>query len=218
MQMKNFLLLLVLVLSGVSYGQTCRVKGVFIDSARTRLSGVTVRSPQAPEQFIISNSRGEFVIEVPCIKAVQLYFKMIERGVSDQQVVQLNGNEVTDLGEIPLNIATQELDGVDVRGQREELFELDPLNLADMQTLPLGGVERFLLFTTAATSNNELTSNYNVRGGNYDENLVYVNGFQIYRPFLTRSGQQEGMSFVNTALVEEVSFRQVGLMQNTATS
>ena len=83
---------------------------------------------------------------------------------------------------------------------------MDAIPLIDFQKQALGGVERFILFSTAATSNNELTSNYNVRGGNFDENLVYVNGFQIYRPFLTRSGQQEGMSFINSALVEQVSF------------
>lgn len=67
-------------------------------------------------------------------------------------------------------------------------------------------VEKYLTLTKPAVSNNELTSNYNVRGGNYDENLVYVNGFLVYRPFLTRSGQQEGMSFIHSALVESVKF------------
>ena len=56
------------------------------------------------------------------------------------------------------------------------------------------------------TSNNELTSQYSVRGGNYDENLVYVNDNEIYRPFLIRSGQQEGLSFVNSDLVSSVHF------------
>lgn len=55
-------------------------------------------------------------------------------------------------------------------------------------------------------STNELTSNYNVRGGNYDENLIYVNGIEIYRPFLARSGQQEGLSFINSAFVENIFF------------
>lgn len=90
---------------------------------------------------------------------------------------------------------------------RYNLNGIEPLELVDIQKLAsTGGVERYLVYTTAASSNNELTSHYNVRGGNYDENLVYVNGFLINRPFLTRSGQQEGMSFINTALVENVYF------------
>jgi len=59
-----------------------------------------------------------------------------------------------------------------------------------------------------------LTSNYNVRGGNYDENLVYVNGFQVYRPFLTRSGQQEGMSFIHSSLVQSLQFSAGGFQAN----
>src|SRR5450759_4012687 len=55
-------------------------------------------------------------------------------------------------------------------------------------------------------SNNELSSQYSVRGGNYDENLVYVNDVEIYRPFLVRSGQQEGLSFLNPDLVSSISF------------
>jgi len=68
----------------------------------------------------------------------------------------------------------------------------------------IGGIEGLL--KTFVGSNNELTSQYNVRGGNYDENLVYVNDFEIYRPFLVRSGQQEGLSFVNADLVSNVNF------------
>ncbi len=80
---------------------------------------------------------------------------------------------------------------------------LDP---AVSRQLPstIGGIEG--LIKTFVGSNNELTSQYSVRGGNYDENLVYVNDFEIYRPYLTRSGQQEGLSFVNPDLVSGVNF------------
>ena len=69
---------------------------------------------------------------------------------------------------------------------------------------PIGGVEGII--KTLVGSTNELTSQYSVRGGNYDENLVYVNDFEIYRPFLVRSGQQEGLSFVNADLAQGVNF------------
>ena len=99
-----------------------------------------------------------------------------------------------------------QIDEVVVTGGKSDPFDLPKLPKTDFQKLPLGSVERALIYSTAATSNNELTSNYNVRGGSYDENLVYVNGFLVYRPFLTRSGQQEGMSFINSALVKDVKF------------
>ena len=75
---------------------------------------------------------------------------------------------------------------------------------AKMLPSTIGGIEGIL--KTFVGTNNELTSQYTVRGGNYDENLVYVNDFEIYRPFLTRSGQQEGLSFVNADLVSNVYF------------
>lgn len=68
------------------------------------------------------------------------------------------------------------------------------------------GVENAIKSLPGVSSNNELSSQYNVRGGNFDENLVYVNGIQIYRPFLVRNGQQEGLSFVNSQMVSNIRF------------
>src|SRR5207342_277475 len=68
----------------------------------------------------------------------------------------------------------------------------------------VGGVEGLIKILVG--SNNELTSQYSVRGGSYDENLIYVNDFEIFRPYLVRSGQQEGLSFINPELVRNISF------------
>src|SRR5690606_11891366 len=80
------------------------------------------------------------------------------------------------------------------------------INTQKVNELPstVGGIEGLLKILVG--SKNELTSHYTVRGGNFDENLVYVNDFEIYRPFLVRSGQQEGLSFVNSDLVKGVNF------------
>ena len=73
-------------------------------------------------------------------------------------------------------------------------------------TLPsaTGGVEGLIKILVG--SNNELTSQYNVRGGNYDENLIYINDFEIFRPYLVRNGQQEGLSFINPELARNINF------------
>src|SRR5690606_17580947 len=70
----------------------------------------------------------------------------------------------------------------------------------------LAGIENVLKTLPGVYSNNELSTQYNVRGGNYDENLVYVNEIEIYRPFLIRSGQQEGLSFTNTDMFDNIDF------------
>lgn len=77
---------------------------------------------------------------------------------------------------------------------------------ASLFPTPSGGVEALIKTQMGVSSNNELSSQYNVRGGNYDENLIYVNGIEIYRPFLIRAGQQEGLSFLNSDLVNNIHF------------
>src|SRR5690606_17454495 len=91
--------------------------------------------------------------------------------------------------------------------QREEagLTRLDPIDAVHMPTA-FGDLSDLLQTLPGVMSNNELSSAYAVRGGNFDENLVYVNGIPIYRPFLARSGQQEGLSFVNPQMVESIHF------------
>jgi hypothetical protein len=117
------------------------------------------------------------------------------------------------LQELPdQNFSIQDNRGVVVRQEGQNPFEIEKLPQLNLKGIV--NLEKTLTLTTAATSNNELTSNYNVRGGNYDENLVYVNGFQVYRPFLTRSGQQEGMSFIHSSLVEDVRFSAGGFAAN----
>ena len=80
------------------------------------------------------------------------------------------------------------------------------------------GVENLLLSLPGVNSNNELSTQYAVRGGNYDENLVYVNGIEVYRPTLIRAGQQEGLSFLNPDLIQQVSFKAGALKRVMATS
>ena len=83
------------------------------------------------------------------------------------------------------------------------LVKINPKNAL---TLPstIGGVEGLIKILVG--SNNELTSQYSVRGGNYDENLIYINDFEIFRPYLVRSGQQEGLSFINPEMAKNVNF------------
>ncbi len=92
----------------------------------------------------------------------------------------------------------------DKEGRRNGLARLDPKLVALLPTA--GGIEALLKTLPGVSSNNELSSQYNVRGGNFDENLIYVNDVEVYRPFLVRSGQQEGLSFINPDLVAGVQF------------
>jgi len=103
------------------------------------------------------------------------------------------------------------LDEVQVESQRtrEEGTNVSGKDI-EFTTGAEGGVEGVVKTFAGVSSRNEMSSQYNVRGGNFDENLVYINGFEVFRPFLARAGQQEGMSIVHPHLVSSIKFRARG--------
>lgn len=105
----------------------------------------------------------------------------------------------------PTSTQIQDLDVVAQRRQTSTMDYLDPLKSKLMPNIS-GNFESILITFAGVTSNNELSSQYNVRGGNFDENILYVNGIEVYRPLLVRAGQQEGLSFINNDMVQKVGF------------
>jgi hypothetical protein len=101
-----------------------------------------------------------------------------------------------------------EIGELNVVGQRRQTSTLDGVDPSRYRLMPNtnGGIESLLITFAGVSSTNELSSQYNVRGGNFDENIVYVNGVEIYRPLLVRAGQQEGLSFINPDMVKNVVF------------
>jgi len=109
---------------------------------------------------------------------------------------------------VELPTLNREIAEVNVIGQRRQTSTLDVLDATKYRLMPnaSGGIESLLITFAGVSSNNELSSQYNVRGGNFDENIVYVNGIEVYRPLLVRAGQQEGLSFINPDMVKNVAF------------
>lgn len=203
--MHRFLLLIFLILCGRSFAQELTVSGRCVDADDKPVIGVRIRVNQS-NTAIYSGESGEYAFpaQVGDSLFIQYYFQAEDRSASQTYVVQHINDTL--LPPLRFSFRTQIIDGVKVITTVDKPFEIAPLEIKDWQLLPVMNVEKVLVYTSAASSNNELTSNYNVRGGSYNENLVYVNGFQIYRPFLTRAGQQEGMSFINSALVQSLNF------------
>lgn len=101
------------------------------------------------------------------------------------------------------------LDEVEVRGIKRQMGTMDQIDATATRVMPDatgGSIESLLITFTGVNQNNELSSQYNVRGGSFDENEVYVNGIEVHRPLLIRSGQQEGLSFVHPEMVQTVEF------------
>jgi len=214
--MKQLLLLLFLSLTTGLMAQNVTVFGYCFVKGRKPAAGVKIEL----------NVRNNFSVNIPMQTTTnnQGYYSFSNLEVGQIIEIQYTYNELTlslsqiitsnkELQELPeQNFSVQDNQGVTVRQEAQNPFEIEKLPQLNLKGIV--GLERTLTLTTAATSNNELTSNYNVRGGNYDENLVYVNGFQVFRPFLTRSGQQEGMSFIHSSLVEDVRFSAGGFSSN----
>ena len=125
------------------------------------------------------------------------------------------GADTFSLGIITLSSQAAEVGSVDVNAKRDQslreagMTTLDP-TLATKIPSPFGDFNRILATLPGVVANNELSSQYTVRGGNFDENLVYVNDIEIYKPFLVKNGQQEGLSFINPDMVDKVEFSSGG--------
>jgi len=160
-----------------------------------------------------TNDKGIWRLEVPANQRVVLVFSRIGYKESSVDVEPLpkGAKQQIDVA-MPPSDATVE---VEVRESRIEQGGMIRENTEDLRLLPTttGNLESMLphlALGTTSGSGGELTSQYNVRGGNYDENLVYVNDFEIYRPQLIRAGQQEGLTFPNIDLIQSLTFSSGG--------
>lgn len=204
--MPRILVVLLLFLSGFSFSQEVTLTGRTVDRSGKPVSFIQVYSSEAISS-VDTDAEGKFQLVFTQADTVTVILRTgnsLEESETIEKMVILKEGK-NDLGDVKFSFLNT-VDVIVVERVRN-VFDLDKLPYIDLGLVVGGSPERLLALTQAGvTSNNELTSNYNVRGGNYDENLVYVNGFQIYRPFLTRSGQQEGMSFINSSLVKNISF------------
>lgn len=153
----------------------------------------------------VSDDQGRYRLEVPAGQPFTLrvsYTGLLPREVE----LTLQEGEVRALD---LTLKLRTLDVVDIEGSRRlretGITPIDP-RLARFAPGPNSGVEALLVGQLGVMMRNELSSGYNVRGGNFDENLVYVNDIEVYRPFLARAGQQEGLSFPNPDMIERIAF------------
>jgi hypothetical protein len=161
---------------------------------------------------------GSFSLSVQVPAAGQPVVLMVRRlgYVTLRQTLRLPADAGRTL-RLTMRLDTKALEGVNITGRsnqadtREQvsITRIDPRTAKELPS-PFGDFNAILKTLPGVVSNNELSSTYNVRGGNYDENLVYVNGFEIYRPFLVTSAQQEGLSFINPDLVKQIEFSSGG--------
>ncbi len=202
----NFIALLVFVLS-TSFAMaqnTGTIHGKITDSLNEPIEMVGVSVFGSSQAQVLTDKNGEYTYTIPADKEVIVVFSEIGHH-QKQETVKVAAGEKKELN---VSLDLNQFKIIEVTDNKERFKEgirIDPLILNHIPG-PSGDFNEFLFTLPGVASRNELSSTYSVRGGNFDENLVYVNGIEVYRPFLIRSGQQEGLSFVNGDLVSSVVF------------
>ena len=201
----TYAILLLLALPIVSNAQTATVEGKIVDNKNKaiELANVAIIGEKGGTT---TNKNGEFSLIVPSNKDITLAVTYV--GFADIKMqINLKTGENKNL-KIELKSISTDLPGFEVKDEQLRTQSMVRLNPKDAIVAPSlsSGVSDIIKTLPGVTSSNEMSSQYSVRGGNFDENLVYVNDIEIYRPFLVNSGQQEGLSFVNSALVSSLLF------------
>ena len=201
---KGLLLTFTLLLSVLGYGQT--ISGLITDEENNILSAVNI-SVLGKSIGVISEDDGLYSLTIPANRSVVIGYSFIGYHIEKIRIPMLKKGQTYNLN-IQLQSSSTLLDDVIVTDQKSRKKSFSRIKPKHVSVLPgnSGGIEAILKTLPGVSSANELSSQYSVRGGNFDENLVYVNGIEVYRPFLVRSGQQEGLSFVNTDMVGNIQF------------
>jgi hypothetical protein len=204
MRIAAVVIFLMISLSSFSQKKIAFVSGKVIDENENPLKGVSI-TILGKQNGIVTSDSGTYRLKVPADKAFALVFSF--SGYRDEQKNFLLSENEEENVVVKLYNSSKLLTPVVISDQKERTETgLVKINPKSAMTLPstTGGVEGLIKILVG--SNNELTSQYSVRGGNYDENLIYINDFEIYRPYLVSNAQQEGLSFINPELVKNISF------------
>ena len=200
----KLLLLFSILYSSALWAQKATVRGVILDVFDEPIPSVNITFGNTGA---ISDLDGYYLIEITANENVQITYSHIGHK-NVQATLNLSNNEDYELNPV-MKTDIEQIATVVISGRENKRVEgITTLSPEAIRRMPsaISGVTSLLTSLPGINSNNELSTQYAVRGGNYDENLVYVNEIEVYRPFLIRSGQQEGLSFVNDDLTSSVDF------------
>lgn len=190
---------------GFLKAQKATITGVVLNEGNEPLSNVNISSSTDGTS---TKTDGFYALSITADQATTITFSHLGHKNVVLENLVLNTNETYEFNPV-MKTDTIQVDGVTVTPTGEKsvdgILVVPPKVIRNIPGAN-AGVENVLKLLPGVASNNELSTQYSVRGGNYDENLVYVNEIEVYRPFLIRSAQQEGLSFVNSDMVQNVKF------------
>ena len=186
------------------HAQTFTLKGLVTDDEGNPLELATV-SCLDQGKVTMTNLQGEYRITLQSADSVVVRFSMIGFRPRTRTLYKPQGTQTLRI----LLRASQELGEVVVTEKKRQTDQVEQIDITDLKGMPTStgnAVEELIQQQAGVSTHNELSSQYNVRGGSFDENSVYINNVEVYRPLLIRSGQQEGLSVINPDMVESVGF------------
>ena len=191
-----------------AWAQTFTLKGRVTDDWGDALELATV-SCLEQGKVTMTNLKGEFQMTLQTADSVTIKFSMVGYKPRTRTLRNPRGTQTLQI----LLRAGETLGEVTVTEKRRQTDQMEQLDLKDLKAAPSASgnaVEELIQQQAGVSTHNELSSQYNVRGGSFDENSVYINGVEVYRPLLIRSGQQEGLSVINPDMVGSVGFSSGG--------
>ena len=197
-------LMLLIFMTGKVGAQVCVLSGKVVDEDHQPIELATVACMQQGK-VTATNLKGEFTLTLQSEDSVVVKFSMVGYNSKKRVLRRPRGKlqiEVT----LPSMQALGEVVVTEKRRQTTGTQKLDIKDIKGTPTTSGNAVEELIQQQAGVSTHNELSSQYNVRGGSFDENSVFINEVEIYRPFLVRSGQQEGLSVINPDMVESVAF------------
>ncbi len=191
--------------SFIGYTQTATITGVILDEQNQPIANANINTKN---YGTYTDTNGYYILQITADQKTDITFSHIgHKNVVITSLI-LTTNETYEFNPV-LKTNTIQVDEVTVTAYGEKKVD-GIINLSTKQISKIpganAGVENILTLLPGVNSNNELSTQYAVRGGNYDENLIYINEIEVYKPFLIRSAQQEGLSSINTNMVQSVKF------------
>lgn len=192
-------------ISGQCFAQKVVLKGKVVDDSNNpiELAQVFIEGQLVGTRC---NLKGEYELSFDSADTVNVAYSMLGYQTRKRKLFSPKDTVVLNVKLPPLGIDLGEVQVKEIRRQTSTMADVNIKDMKHMGNASGGGVEAIIATQAGVSTHNELSSQYNVRGGSFDENSVYINGIEVYRPLLIRSGQQEGLSVINPDMVESVGF------------
>ena len=202
---KNLLILLLLFLCGTLPAKKIYLRGYVLDNNNRGIDLANIQV-KGTSQGTSTNEQGFYELRLEATDTFHVVYSCI--GYETKEYAFPTTEDVINATKILPSTSTQ-LESVEIRAFQRQTNTMQGIDTEKFRMMPDasgGNLESMLSSFAGVNSTNELSSQYSVRGGSYDENSVYVNNIEVYRPLLVRAGQQEGLSFINPDLVDKVQF------------